>query len=306
MEPERGVKMAKIDLSIEEVEKAVEIFVAKEGFHFIKNPLDGNFEIQMEGDGIAAVGIEEGKFKCTDEKVGTALREIITENRQDAPKEAIKSSRIEDKMKKDESPKGEVESRALKPTTNLGIIPRDTQVKDLTMDDIKKYLCAKATDEEAFMFLKLCQARNLNPFLREAYLVKYDTAKPAQMVVGKDAFTRMAEDHPKFDGFKAGIIVSDGDKIEEREGTFLKKGDELLGGWAEVFRKDRKMPFKYSVSLKEYDKQQSTWKIMPATMIRKCALVGGLREAFPGTFSGMYDQAEIIEVDPSKEIKEAT
>ena len=32
---------------------------------------------------------------------------------------------------------------------------------------------------------------------------------------------------------------------------------------------------------------------MPATMIRKVALVQALREAFPSELSGMYDQSEM-------------
>ena len=32
---------------------------------------------------------------------------------------------------------------------------------------------------------------------------------------------------------------------------------------------------------------------MPATMIRKVALVQVLREAFPGTFGGLYDRSEM-------------
>ena len=84
---------------------------------------------------------------------------------------------------------------------------RDVQVADLSLDDIKEHICPAATDQEAFMFLKLCQARNLNPFTGEAYLVKYGGGK-ANMIVGKEAFTRKAELNPQFDGMEAGIIVT--------------------------------------------------------------------------------------------------
>jgi phage recombination protein Bet len=173
---------------------------------------------------------------------------------------------------------------------------RDVQVQELTMQDIKDYVCPEANDSEAFMFLKLCQARNLNPFTREAYLVKY--GGKANMIVGKEAFTRKAEQNPQFDGFRAGIITDDG---VCKEGSFLGEGQKLLGGWAEVYRKDRKVPFRMEVSLKEYTKGQATWKDMPAVMIRKVALVSALREAFPSDLSGCYDASEI-----SVEIKEAT
>jgi len=179
------------------------------------------------------------------------------------------------------------------PLVKSGAI-RDVQVSDLSLADIKEYICPSATDQEAFMFLKLCQARNLNPFLKEAYLIKYGGG-PATIVVGKDAFTRRAEEHPQFDGFRAGIIVCTGEdrKLEWREGTFLMKGEELVGAWAEVFRKDRSHPFKSAVSRAEYDTGKSNWQRMPATMLRKVSLVQALREGFASEFSGMYDQSEM-------------
>lgn len=171
---------------------------------------------------------------------------------------------------------------------------------ELTIEDIKSYICQDATDQEAYVFLQLCQARRLNPFLKEAYLIKY--GGKASMVVGKDAFTRRAEEHPAFDGFQAGIIVEfqNGEIDFAREGTFLKKGEILLGGWAVVHRKDRAHPFKAAVSLEEYGgKKGGVWSEKPATMIRKVALVQALREAFPSEFSGMYDSAEMgMEAEP--------
>ena len=38
------------------------------------------------------------------------------------------------------------------------------------------------------------------------------------------------------------------------------------------------------------DKKQSTWNAMPATMIRKTALVNALREAFPEDLGSMYTE----------------
>lgn len=185
-------------------------------------------------------------------------------------------------------------TKQLVKTKSIPLSMQDKQVQDLTLEDIKGYICQKATDSEAYMFLKLCQARGLNPFTKEAYLVKY--GQDATMIVGKEAFTRKAEQHPMFDGFRAGIIVDCGDgEIEEREGTFLKPSEKLLGGWAEVFRKDRSRPFKGTVSLQEYNTNQSLWKTKPGTMIRKVALVQVLRECFPSEFSGMYDSSEIGE-----------
>jgi len=175
---------------------------------------------------------------------------------------------------------------------NNQILP-ERQVSEITMGDIKDYICPQATEKEAYMFLKLCQARNLNPFTKEAYLLKYG-GKDATMVVGKDAFTRRAEEHPQFDGFQAGIIVVNnpsGD-IERREGTFTLRDEVIVGGWSKVYRKDRSVPYVNEVSMHEYDTGKSSWAKMPATMIRKVALVQSLREAFPSDLGGLYDSCE--------------
>ena len=198
----------------------------------------------MPGDII--VTLKDGKPKCGNQDVWMGISEILTESREEptsAPQKANLPARPMNTRPSGRSSNGG-------PLAKAGLAVRDIQVAELTFEDIKTYICPAATDQETMMFLKLCQARNLNPFLKEAYLIKYDSGKPAQMVVGKDKFTKTAEEHPQFDGFKAGIIVGVGDEIQEREGTFYRrgKGEELLGGWAEIYRKDRKMPFKQTVS----------------------------------------------------------
>ena len=170
---------------------------------------------------------------------------------------------------------------------------RDIQVAELSLGDIKDYICPAATDQEAFMFLKLCQARNLNPFTNEAYLIKYGAK--AQMVVGKEAFMRKAELHPQYTGFKAGVIVKleNGVALQYREGSFVDEGEKIVGGWAEVYRKDRTHPIRAEVSLKDYDSgKDGPWKNHKATMIRKVPLVQAMREAFPSDLSGCYDSSE--------------
>jgi phage recombination protein Bet len=243
----------------------------------------------MPGDII--VTLENGKPKCGNTEVWEGVCNILVDSRSE-PARATQTNNLPARPMNTRS-NGRSSNGG--PLAKAGLAVRDIQVAELTFEDIKTYICPAATDQETMMFLKLCQARNLNPFLKEAYLIKYDGGKPAQMVVGKDKFTKTAEEHPQFDGFKAGIIVGAGDEILEREGTFYRKGkgEELLGGWAEIYRKDRKMPFKQTVSLQEFDKGMANWKTMPGTMIRKCALVQALRECFATDLAGCYDSAEM-------------
>lgn len=173
----------------------------------------------------------------------------------------------------------------------------------LTPDIVKRYLVSgrpeKVTDQEVMMFLNLCKYQRLNPFIREAYLVKYSENQPASMVVGKDTLLKRAARNPNLDGMDAGVIVRKGDEIIQRSGTLVLDDEELVGGWAKVYRKDWKVPLEVTVNLREYRKTlpdgrpMANWATMPATMIRKVALAQALREAFPEDCSQLYAAEEM-------------
>ena len=80
--------------------------------------------------------------------------------------------------------------------------------------------------------------------------------------------------------------------------AIVYEDEELLGGWAKVYRKDRTRPSYEEVKLTEYDTGKSLWKGKKATMIRKVALVHALREAFPSTFGSLYDESEVHVLSP--------
>src|SRR5690554_336111 len=84
----------------------------------------------------------------------------------------------------------------------------------LTGKTVKNFLVSgngEVSDQEVVMFINLCKYQKLNPFLNEAYLVKFKSKsgpdKPAQVIVSKEAFMKRAEKHPNYEGFEAGIIV---------------------------------------------------------------------------------------------------
>ena len=171
---------------------------------------------------------------------------------------------------------------------------------------VRNYLTKGATnveDADIVQFISICQFNQLNPFLNEAYLIKYGS-QPAQMVVSKEALLKRADACENYDGLQAGIIVLRGKEVIEVEGCFLSPGDTLLGGWAKVYRSDKKFPYVSKVSLAEYDKKQSLWKEKPSTMISKIAKVQALREAFPAQLGAMYTQEEQTFVDYQEQVDE--
>ena len=92
----------------------------------------------------------------------------------------------------------------------------------LTADTVKNYLTSgngAVTEQETLMFIELCKAQKLNPFIREAYLIKFGNS-PANIVVGKDVFVKRAYRNPNFEGMKAGIVTVDKEgNTHEREGS---------------------------------------------------------------------------------------
>ena len=151
------------------------------------------------------------------------------------------------------------------------------------------------TDDEIVSFIALCKFNQLNPFIKESFLVKYKNS-PAQMIVSKDAFFKRADMCRNYDGFDAGVIVIAADgKVIERDGCFVAPGETLVGGWCKVYRTDRTHPTVAKVNLSDYDKNQSVWVNMKSTMIAKVAKVQALREAFPNQLSTLYTEDEFKE-----------
>lgn len=171
----------------------------------------------------------------------------------------------------------------------------------LNPDVIRKYLVSgggQVTDQEIVIFEKMCKARGLNPWIKDAYLIKYGKDDPAAMVVGKDVFLRRAQNNPKYEGHE--VTVSDDGKVAT----------------CRVYMKGYKVPISVTVDFDEYvgRKRDGTvnrqWRTKPKTMLRKCALVAGLREALTEDLGNLYIRDEIgraekfDELEMPEEIKE--
>lgn len=203
------------------------------------------------------------------------------------------------------------QNEAMKPAVSsapVEIEAMDGQRMTVTFDDVRNFICKEATIAECRIFLETCKQYHLNPFTKEAYLIHYDNKNgdtASTIVLGKTCYMKMAEAHPQYDGFEAGVIVMDeaAGELIHREGSIVYQGETLVGGWAKTYRKDRSRPFYEEVNFSEYDTKKSLWVTKPATMIRKVALVHTLREAFPATFGGLIDESE-VPVDAEADFRE--
>lgn len=197
-----------------------------------------------------------------------------------------------------------------------GIIRYDTPrgAIMLTVKIVRQFFCPKATELEALAFAGYCKHTGLNPFLREVYLVKYDEAEPASMIIAYQSFMKRAERAEGYGGFRAGIVIAprkpdlpplDGAPdvpgipapFVALEGTLIPPEWELAGGWCVVTRQGR-APVVATVRLEEYlqrrrdGKPTRAWDRMPATMIRKVPIGQAHRDAWPDEVAGMVLEEE--------------
>ncbi len=185
----------------------------------------------------------------------------------------------------------------------------DTSEESITLsvDDVLKWLAPNAPRQEAFRFLLICRSARVNPFLGEAHLVPHGSRWT--VIIDKSGWLRRAEEHPAFDGHESGIIVQRVDlktKPPERisdpydiDGACIPPSHVVVGGWAKVYRKDRRVPTVNKVSLIEYQADSPTWKRLTSTMLRKTALIHALRESgLCFGLGGAYDRDEMPPLAP--------
>lgn len=180
----------------------------------------------------------------------------------------------------------------------------------LTKDTVQKYLTGNTqiSDSEFNMFFQLCKEYKVNPYLREAYIIKYGS-QAAQIVIDYKFLQARAEKDPHFRGMKTGIVVLDKDGNEkEKNSTIVLPNETLIAGWCEILRSDRDCPTKVYCMFSEYNTGKSNWNSKPTFMIVKVAKAQALREAFPNmiksniytqeeasTFEEAYYKAEVVE-----------
>lgn len=141
---------------------------------------------------------------------------------------------------------------------------------------IKAKVAPDATNTEFELLMYLANKYNLDPLLKQIWLVKFGNS-PAQIYAGRDGFLEIAHRSGHFDGMETGIVY-DEDKT-------------IIGAECTVWRNDMTHPFTSHVLFKEYTTGKNLWTSKPAVMIGKCAESVCLRKAF--SVSGLYCPEEV-------------
>jgi phage recombination protein Bet len=140
------------------------------------------------------------------------------------------------------------------------------------LDTIKQTVCKGATDAQFRMFVEVCRATGLNPFLKEIWYVP-----SVGVMAGRDGYLRKANEHPQFDGMET--------RVERDEKNIPIKAV------CTVWRKDRNHPVIAEAYYNEYRKGGNVWQTYPSAMIAKVAEVLALKRSF--TINGVVTEEEI-------------
>ena len=175
-----------------------------------------------------------------------------------------------------------------------------TDLQQLDGETLRNFVDPKhqASPQELQTLLAIVKNRNLNPFTKEVYFIKYGN-NPAQIVVSKDAFMKRAEQNQNYDGFESGVIYEDEKgELKTKKGVILPRKATLIGGWCEVYRKDRSRPVYREVELSAYNTHKNWWQKAPGQMIEKVAIVAAVRDAFSENVGGLYTAEEMEQAAP--------
>ena len=205
----------------------------------------------------------------------------------------------------------------------------------LTVQMFREMLCPEASDKQSWYMLQWCAHNRIDPFANEAYFSVMGSKPVVQ--VSKDAWFKRMERHPGFSHHESGIIVEttldhiktnvmlggddylvsealkqsilEGKEQEKKipprftakkKSHYLDAEENLLGGWAAIYRKDRAQPYSFSVNKEGWEQKTSQggenvfWKAKAPFMIWKTALKNCTRLAFP-ELSGLLNAPEARE-----------
>jgi phage recombination protein Bet len=149
---------------------------------------------------------------------------------------------------------------------------------------LRETVCRGATDAQFRMFVEVCRATTLNPFLREIWFVPQ-----VGILAGRDGYLAIANRHPQFDGMETRVT-------RDEKNVPIK-------AVCTVWRKDRSHPIICEAYYSEYRKSSGVWSQYPSAMISKVAEVLALKRSF--AINGVVTEEEIGDQRGSREAAQA-
>ncbi len=168
-----------------------------------------------------------------------------------------------------------------------------------TLDELKSMYGKGLSETEWRIFIGIGRSTRLNPINREIWAYKFGSA-PATIFIGRDGYRIAAFRNPNYSSHRVEAVYEKDTFTINEDGTykhvtpnnlFVGRG-ELVGAYCMVKFRDRPDTIQVMVSSKEYKKTQSTWNVLPETMLKKVAEAQALRMAFPEQFNGTYHEYE--------------
>lgn len=220
----------------------------------------------------------------------------------EAPKELEQKAPEAEKLTPKEQTQVRVIERIIE---NREIAPQDVfgKLSRPQVELIKRTVAKGASDDELRLFVQVCKGAQLNPFLKQVFLVpRWDSKAGVEVKaiqVSIDGFRAIAEgsgayagnDDPIYDG-ESEIDIPAGKSSAARKLTVPNKATVTVFKIVDGSR----YAFTATSRWSEYypgPKMGFQWHIRPFLMLGKTAEALALRKAFPKLLSGMYAQEEM-------------
>jgi len=192
-----------------------------------------------------------------------------------------------------------IESKEIAPADAFGKLNRS----QITL--IKSTIAKGASDDELRLFIQVCKGANLNPFLKQVFLVPRWDSKEGKEVraiqVSIDGFRAIAESSNAYAGNDDPIFDGESEITFGKEKKSTVKVPEKATVTVWKFVEGQRYGFTATARWSEYypgEKMGFQWHVRPYLMLGKCAEALALRKAFPKLLSGMYAQEEMEKGTP--------
>lgn len=165
------------------------------------------------------------------------------------------------------------------------------------LQELKNFIGEDVPNATFTAFIGFCKYAKLNPFLREAWCVKF--GNKWQIMTGINGYLSFANSHPHYDNY------------DEPEFTYDERDSKKpIGCRIAVWRKDRTRPVIATLSFDEAKGPGPRWNTHKKEMLEKSTLAKALRRSF-SELNNTYTEDEITiqegrivehgQIEPKKE-----